>query len=171
MKLIENFLPEPLHKGLCNIMWSRNFTWLNETTDITHNNDIYLPQKIDFDTKIKQQHYLFTLEPEKKFSEYFDQIMFPIMGRINFTSIQRAWVNNYICYPEPTKYCFHRDERYPHTVYLYSLNTCNGYTEFESGEKFYSKANSMLVFDGLKKHRPVSQTDTPIRTNINIVVL
>ena len=171
MKLIENYLPDEMHKGICDIIWGRNFTWLNETTDINDNNNIYCPKVIDFNAKVKQQHYLFTLEPEKRFSPFFDQVMFPIMGKLEFTSIQRAWVYNYFYYPERTKYVFHTDERYPHTVYLYNLNTCDGYTEFESGEKFSSKANSMLVFDGSKKHRPVTQTDSPMRTNINIVVL
>ena len=53
-------------------------------------------------------------------------------------------------------------------VGLYSLNTCNGFTEFEDGDNADSIANSMIIFDGTLKHRSVSQTDENARININI---
>ena len=50
----------------------------------------------------------------------------------------------------------------------YYVNTNNGYTEFEDGQKVYCKKNSILIFDGSLKHRGVKQTDTKMRIAINI---
>lgn len=63
----------------------------------------------------------------------------------------------------------HRDFDEPHTVALYSLNNNNGFTYFEdTKEKIPSVENQLFLFDGLRRHCSVSQTDTKIRANINI---
>ena len=55
-----------------------------------------------------------------------------------------------------------------HTVALFSLNTNNGYTEFENGKKIKSEENSLVIFPGHLKHRSVNQTDENKRINLNI---
>jgi hypothetical protein len=63
----------------------------------------------------------------------------------------------------------HRDFDEPHTVALYSLNNNNGFTYFEdTKEKIPSVENQLFLFDGLRRHCSVSQTNTKIRANINI---
>ena len=64
---------------------------------------------------------------------------------------------------------FHQDETGSnfYTI-LYSLNTNDGYTEFEDGSIMKSVANQMCIFDGSIKHRSVTQTDTKVRLNINL---
>ena len=44
----------------------------------------------------------------------------------------------------------------------------NGYTLFENGDKFESKENTLLLFDGHLKHCSVAQIDSNLRININI---
>ena len=51
---------------------------------------------------------------------------------------------------------------------LYSINTNNGFTLFENGDKVLSKENRAIIFDGKIKHKSVSQTDKKVRININI---
>ncbi len=51
---------------------------------------------------------------------------------------------------------------------IYYLNGNNGYTEFEDGTKIETVSNRIVIFDGLKKHRGVSQTDTTFRYVINL---
>ena len=53
-------------------------------------------------------------------------------------------------------------------IAIFSVGTNNGWTEFESGKKFLSKENSIVLFNSNKKHKAVTQTDTIIRININI---
>ena len=55
-----------------------------------------------------------------------------------------------------------------HKVCLLSINTNDGYTEFENGTKFTSIENQAIVFDGGTPHRSVTQTDQNMRVNINL---
>ena len=69
--------------------------------------------------------------------------------------------------PDP----MHLDYDFPHKVCIYYVNTNNGYTMFENGEKVSSVENRLLIFDGLEKHCSVVQTDTAARFIININIL
>lgn len=100
--------------------------------------------------------------------EFFNSICIPVVSRMSISELLRIKVN---CYPrtaEPVKSSLHVDYDHPHMVGLYSVNTCNGWTEFENGEKAGSIANSMVIFDGNTKHQSVSQTDEELRVNLNI---
>jgi hypothetical protein len=111
-------------------------------------------------------------------SRMYDQIM-PICSKVNelmpptsMPILSRAKIN--VNYPTATheEWDFHRDSHFPHYVGILYLNDNNGYTEFETGEKVYCKANRFVWFDGRIKHRMVSSTDT-IRAivNTNFLVL
>ena len=62
----------------------------------------------------------------------------------------------------------HVDQPTKHTVALFSVNTNNGYTLFENGEKVVSVENQLVMFDGSIRHCSVAQTDENLRVNINI---
>ena len=52
---------------------------------------------------------------------------------------------------------------------LFSINTCDGYTLFETGEKIYSVKNRAVFFDsGLNTHASTTCTNDVVRFNINI---
>jgi len=104
----------------------------------------------------------------------FEEIGVPIISRLPMSHLIRMKIN---CHPRQTlrdaenyPACrFHTDTKTPnHTVAIYSLNTCNGYTEFEDETKLESIENSMVIFNGNIKHRSLGQTDENIRVNINI---
>jgi len=50
---------------------------------------------------------------------------------------------------------------------IYYVNTTNGYTLFQSGEKVKSVANRMAIFNSVKLHKAVSCTDEKRRVVIN----
>jgi hypothetical protein len=107
--------------------------------------------------------------------ELFQEIGVPIVSRLPMEHLLRIKIN---CHPRQTlrdaenypASRFHRDRGLTegYTVGIYSLNTCNGYTEFEDETKLESTENSMLIFNGNIKHRSMGQTDENIRVNINI---
>ena len=101
-------------------------------------------------------------------SPMFVRILSPILGRLKFNYLMRAKVNLYTKKSEFIQTEMHVDSEIPHMVGLYSVNTNNGYTLFEDGTKIESIENQMVIFDGSKKHCSVSQTDTNVRSNINI---
>jgi hypothetical protein len=53
------------------------------------------------------------------------------------------------------------------TTSILYINTNNGYTELESGEKIESVANRLVSFPTNIKHRGVSQTDEQTRVLLN----
>ena len=104
----------------------------------------------------------------------YQEIGVPVISRLPMNHLIRIKVN---CHTRQTlrdsenypKCRFHTDTiRDKHTVGILSINNCNGYTEFEDGTILESKENSMVIFDGVIKHRSVGQTDENIRVNINI---
>lgn len=101
-------------------------------------------------------------------SHFFEPLIFPLMGVLNFSKIIRAKVNCYTNQGKHVENKLHTDNNKSHMVALYNINDNNGYTEFETGEKVVSKANELIIFDGSIKHKSVTQTDTNIRLNINI---
>ena len=116
-------------------------------------------------------YYFFHLLYEKGKMEsphYFNSILMPVIGRLNFNYLYRARLNLYTKQPKHIKTMFHVDTPLPHTVCLYSFSTNNGYTEFENGDKAKSIENNLITFPGNLKHRSINQTDTNIRFNLNL---
>ena len=105
----------------------------------------------------------------------FDQIMLPILDKLGIgkNELIRAKSNLYTKQDNHIEHGFHVDdgiksygERFK--VALLNINTNNGYTEFETGEKVISRENEVILFDGSIRHRSVTQTDNNRRVNINI---
>ena len=94
-----------------------------------------------------------------------------ILDKIQYQNILRIRSSLYprrdVQKPDP----FHVDYNFPHRVCIFYVNTNNGYTMFESGEKILSVENQLATFDGSEKHCSVVQTDTSARYIVNINIL
>ena len=94
-----------------------------------------------------------------------------ILDKIQYQNILRIRSSLYprrdVQKPDP----FHIDYNFPHRVCIFYVNTNNGYTMFENGEKIPSVENQLATFDGSEKHCSVVQTDTPARYIVNINIL
>ena len=153
----------------------------------THKN--FLEQKTlqDIKKEIKQMHWFysnFTSEETDKSNflfyhlifennkvesnRYFNTILMPILGKLNFKYLHRAKLNLYTKQDKQIKTDYHTACNIEHTVALFSLNTNNGYTEFEDGKKIKSEENNLVIFPGHLKHRSINQTDENVRLNLNI---
>ena len=75
--------------------------------------------------------------------------------------------------PEPYMYEFHSDISLSDhvashwTTSILYMNTNNGYTELETGEKVDCVENRLVTFPANVKHRGVTQTDTQTRILVN----
>ena len=96
-------------------------------------------------------------------SKILDKIKYQNILRIRSSLYPRRDVQK----PDP----FHIDYNFPHKVCIFYVNTNNGYTMFENGEKIPSVENQLATFDGSKKHCSVVQTDTSARYIVNINIL
>ena len=94
-----------------------------------------------------------------------------ILDKIQYQNILRIRSSLYprrdVQKPDP----FHIDYNFSHRVCIFYVNTNNGYTMFENGEKIPSVENQLATFDGSEKHCSVVQTDTPARYIVNINIL
>ena len=94
-----------------------------------------------------------------------------ILDKIKYQNILRIRSSLYprrdVQKPDP----FHIDYNFPHKVCIFYVNTNNGYTMFENGEKIPSVENQLATFDGNEKHCSVVQTDTSARYIVNINIL
>ena len=94
-----------------------------------------------------------------------------ILDKIKYQNILRIRSSLYprrdVQKPDP----FHIDYDFPHKVCIFYVNTNNGYTMFENGEKIPSVENQLATFDGNEKHCSVVQTDTSARYIVNINIL
>jgi len=106
------------------------------------------------------------------FSKEYFKIIVPILYHSSIYYPHRIRCNCYIKQPNPIKTAPHIDmPGVQHKVFLYSVNSNNGYTILDPGGeniKIPSVANQAIYFDGDIKHQAITQTDTNIRVNINI---
>jgi len=157
MEIIKNFIEDKkIAAAIKNLLLSATFPYY-------YDDSIATPEdKSDY----KFSHLLY--DKNQQFSEYFNQIAMPILGRLNFNYFHRVKLNCYTKKPTHIITGMHVDLPEKHQVALYSVNTNNGYTLFENGDKAPSVENQLVLFDGSLKHCSVAQTDENLRININI---
>jgi hypothetical protein len=157
MQIINNFIKElEVFEKIKQTLISSNFPWFySGTTASVYDSSDYL-----------FYHWLF--KDGHQSSEHFNEILIPLLSRLNLNSLLRCKVNLYTKKLKHIKTEFHTDSPYPHKVALFSINTNNGYTYFKNKNKVGSIENTMVLFDGAMEHCSVAQTDENIRININI---
>jgi len=94
--------------------------------------------------------------------------LFPIFEqKMKVKALQRMKVNFYPHSYKLYEHGYHFDKIYPHKGALFSLNTCDGYTKFETGEQIESVENRMMFFDPSISHTSSNTTNAKRRININ----
>ena len=155
MEVIENFLDDKVFQDIKKIMMSNLFPWYYNKGIINK----------DDTTAFMFTHTFFN--DSKSNSRFFDEIILPMCGVLNFKTLRRAKANCYVKNTKEIIHKFHVDDEEPHTVALFSINSNNGYTEFKGNKKIFSEENRMVIFNGDTYHRSVTQTDENLRVNIN----
>ena len=174
-RVITDFASKELHENINKIMSSPQFAWF------------YLPSVAEEWSRLGQEgrswmreqaaddfyftHTFYSAETNSVNSEYFNSVIAPICFLVLGLDIPmiRAKANLFTKTHTQMKHSFHTDYQFDkHTTLVYSVNTNNGYTEFQDGTIIPSIANQLLIFDGNMEHRSVSQTDIKNRMNLNI---
>lgn len=99
-------------------------------------------------------------------SGLFDPIIRPFIDRLEIDAIVRIKAN---LNPYMGSHCvdvFHSDHPNCQTA-IYYVNSNNGYTLFETGEKVESVKNRIVTFDSNLKHAGVTCTDQKARVVLN----
>lgn len=91
----------------------------------------------------------------------------PIINILNPLALIRVKANLITKTEKIIEHGFHIDQKFKCTTAIFYINTNNGYTKFESGEKVFSEENKLVIFDNFLKHTGTSCTDTNERIVIN----
>ena len=97
------------------------------------------------------------------------ELLFPIFEVLRPHTFIRVKANNIPGHEKIITHGMHSDTGVPLSyTAIYYVNSNNGYTEFEDGDKIPSVANSMIVFPSYMRHTGSTCTDARSRININI---
>jgi hypothetical protein len=161
IKIIDNFLDDTVNKMMEKELTKSTFPWycIKNVTSDDFKNFAFFHQFVE-NSKINSDRYKDLIIP------IINKILSDNLVDINYVC-DRIKTNLYTNQGKQIKHNFHTDIDKKHLVVLYSINDNNGYTELETGEKIMSKRNRLAIFDGMIKHRSVTQTDTNFRINYN----
>ena len=161
MKAIKKFLSKDKFNNIKKILEDPRFPYYYQSSFLSvikNNNCDYF-----------FSHTLFRDNKQTSEDKIVEAVLYPITEKLNCKKIIRAKVNLYTNQHKHIESDYHVDTDDSNIkIAIFSVGTNNGWTEFESGKKFLSKENSIVLFNSNKKHKAVTQTDTKIRININI---
>ena len=152
MKITDNFLENPEFETINKTFHLSNFPWY------------FMPFKVHEGDDNYQFYHLF-IAKGKVLSNHFD-ILHPVLKKLGVKEIIRIKANLTLKQKEHIKSDMHVDFKDCKTAIFY-LNTNNGYTLFDKGDKIPSKENRVVEFDSNLKHCAVDHTDTKYRIVIN----
>ena len=168
MKIVKNFLPKKEFKNIQSILMSSNFPYYYQNNYLFHEKHKGGNFEDYFFVHIIKDQITSDIIADKPTLE---NILDPIMLRLKANTLIRAKINLYPNQHRHVRSNWHVDQVMNNEnvkVALFCVNTCNGYTDFKTGEKAPSVENTIILSNANEIHRSVSQTDTKIRININI---
>ena len=107
---------------------------------------------------------------EKTFScSEFSPLLIKIFNNLNYVDLYRITINLLLRQKNQSISAFHTDfeDEIKITTAIFYLNTNNGYTEFENGDKIDCIRNRLIMFPVNTLHRAVGCTDVNKRIVLN----
>lgn len=169
-KVIDNFLPQDVFEYISEIVMTpkhdRQILWQHQAT------------VAEFDDGEKSMPHWNWMGISMIYSE--DEVMHPFYEELkdsvlpvirekayNYRALSRIKVNFYPWTHEIKHHRWHTDFSFDNVGAVWSMNTCDGYTEFEDGQIVESVANRLVVFNAQDSHRSTTTTTNHGRYNIN----
>lgn len=163
MKIIDNFLSEQDFLALKTTMLGSNFPWFYNSIKVNHNNTT-LKEKFNY-------QFVHTFYKDHVPHSQHIELINPIIAKLNPSALLRIKANLTPNTDEIVEYDYHRDYDTPFKFdglsAVYYINTNNGYTVFETGEKVASVENRIVIFDSDLLHTGTTCTDEKVRCVLN----
>jgi hypothetical protein len=168
MKIIDDLLPIEEFTYVKAMCMNDRFTWQYYPYKVSNADDPLINESI-WQQQFVHMFYRLQNGMPSHVSDHINFIM-PILDKINPLVLLRAKMNMTTPTPEINNFPAHVDGTYPFEfkTAVYYINTNNGYTEFETGEKVESVENRLVIFDGKTKHFGTSSTDSKRRVVLNL---
>ena len=152
MKVIDNFLEQDKFNFFKKEVTSDYFPWYFNDKKVLNNNH---PDNFQFVNIFNKDNTALPLLDVFK-------------DKLNVTNFIRAKLNCTTRTSNIFKFKLHNDLDEDCMVSIFYLNTNNGYTEFETGEKIKSIENRLITFDNKLKHFGTTSTNTQTRIVLNM---
>jgi hypothetical protein len=161
IKIFDNFLEKNIFLELKNILFSDHFPW--------YYNDYKSAPFIEEDKHFQLIHNFYLNESGGLVSSNFFNSIFPIIEKINLTSLVRVKANLTTKTSENYTYGFHTDVTQQDFVKtgIFYLNSSNGGTIFKDGTIVECIENRFIYFPSKLVHSGISATDVKSRIVIN----
>lgn len=153
VKIIKDCLSKEDFINIKNIFFSDYFAWYLNSGVNTPTDNYTQFTHVFYNNYIQNSNLLDNLKP--------------IINILNPLALIRIKANLLTKTNEIIKHGFHVDQNFKCTTAIFYINTNNGYTEFETGEKINSEENKLVIFDNFLKHSGTSCTDKEQRIVIN----
>jgi len=158
IKIIDGFLEPPVFAVLQNVFLGPTLPWYYNK-GINYPSDVYDLTDYQFTHKI--------YENNRVHSETFE-LMQPILEGIKVKALVRIKANLSPRTETQQTYGLHCDTDFESLTALMYMNTTNGCTVFENGEKVDSIENRLIIFNSQSKHSGTSCTDSQVRVVLNV---
>lgn len=165
MKVIDNALPQETFLDIKNNMLKSDFPWYYRSVKVAsgmkQDNQYNSYNKYNFQfVHVFYKHF-------KPRSEYVS-LLNPILDILHPASIIRIKANLTTRAPEVFQYNFHQDlQKFSGKTAIFYVNSNDGYTAFENGQKIDSIENRLVIFDSPVYHAGTSCTNRNVRCVIN----
>jgi len=168
-KIIDNFLSQKDFLNIVSIFFPQdlnnpnNFTW-NYQKGIVRDPEKGPTGYEEYDWMYNRS--LYSSDNGLKFDKHY-LIVKPIIDKLKVKKLFDVRANLLVPTKEHIYHEFHTDRNVQHTVALFYVTDCNGFTILKDTAKVECTQNRMLLFDGSIEHHSVTSTDHP-RCVINI---
>ena len=152
MKVIDNFLEQNSFNQFKDIITSQNFPWYFNDEKVLNDNSLDNFQFVNIFQQGNTANFLLDVFKEK----------------LKVSNFLRAKLNCTTRTSKIFKFKPHYDWNGDCNIAIFYINSNNGYTEFETGEKIKSVENRLLMFDNKLKHFGTTSTDSKTRIVLNL---
>ena len=152
MKVIDNFLDLNSFNHFKNIITGQYFPWY-------FNN-----QKVLDDNHLDNYQFVNTFKDGNTAMPLLDVFK----EKLNVSNFLRAKLNCTTRTNKIFEFKSHKDLDINCLVSIFYINSNNGYTKFENGEKIESIENRLITFDNNLKHYGTTSTNTQTRIVLNL---
>jgi hypothetical protein len=150
----DDFLDLQDFKELQNIILGDLFPWYFKDS-VVHDNDGYFQFVHQFYNKCEVKSHLYGC-------------LLPLIKKLNVNAIIRIKANLTTATENNVIFDFHKDQKFDCKTAVFYLNTNNGFTRFENGNKVQSRENRILLFTNDVVHTGSTCTDQKRRVVLNI---
>ena len=165
VKVVDNFMPEDVFKEIQTIVTGIRIPWYHQER-VVYDDDAYGLDTYILHTLFENNNSIIG-EDRGVLSNMYNMFV-PFLEKVGVNVLMRLKLNNYTRTDSIVEHKLHIDHPIEHKVCLWSINTNDGYTLLENGDKINSIENRALFFNSNVLHASTTCTDKKCRINVNL---